>query len=240
MRPFLDPFTLTAPLEILQWLRQMVQQQPLMRLYNPTTQESFLTTLLDLDESNNQLFLDASQDEGTNHRLIETNTATLSTQLHRIPFEFRVSQLQLAYHRGQAFLSCPVPTTMRRIQRRESFRVTPPKIPPALCRISTSALRLELLIENISTTGIALSSLEARLDVEPPYFLSKNILELPNFGTLIVDMTVVRTQLFTLNQKETYLLGCRFENLTPQQERELQDYIFMLQRIQAAKDKGLY
>lgn len=240
MRSAPDPFTLTAPLEIQQWLERMVQQQPLLRIHNPETQESFLTTLLDLDERTNQLFIDASRDEAMNRRFAGASRITLSTQLEQVPFEFTVFNLQLGQHRDMPYFYCSIPSTIRRIQRRNSFRVEVPKIPPAICRINTDSQQLELLIENISTTGVAIISLEAEPPLKPPQFLPKNILELPDFGTLITDMTLVRIQELQKQDKKAYLLGCRFENMEPQQERDLQHYIFQLQRIQSARDKGLY
>jgi|GEM_PF-6583883 len=235
-----DPYTITASLEINHWLEQIVRQQALVRIVNVDNNESFLTTLIDANPDEGYLFIDASRDASVNQRFTDASQATLSTQIEHVPLEITVAELQLAEQDRQPYFYCAIPPTIRRFQRRTSFRVQVPKIPPALCRIEHNKLQIEFFVENISTTGVALTTPDTNVPIENNHYLEGSVLELPDFGQLTVDLSVVRTQELSQQDKKTQLLGCSFENLQPQLERDLQHYIFMLQRIEASKKKGFY
>jgi|SRR5690625_566013 len=233
-----DPFLIHNPLEIEQWLRRILRQQPLMQLSDTAGTVGFLTTLLDIHADEQLLLFDAAQDEQLNARLTQADLLMLSTELDRIPLHIPVTGLQLARDQRGAFFYCTLPETIRRLQRRRSFRVHVPKVPPVICTVAHQQGPLELIVDNISVTGVALTTTDLALPIAPNQVLQDSVLALPQMGPLVVDLFVVRTQTLDNQQKRTKLLGCSFKHLNPRSERNLQNYIFTLQRLEAAKNSG--
>lgn len=232
-----DPFLITNPLEIEQWLNQIVTLQTLVQIADRQGRAGFLTTLLDVNLDERIIFIDVARDPSLNEQLLQVDDLLLTAHIDRVPVQIPAVNLQLARDSQGDFFYCAIPSSIRRLQRRNSFRVDVPKIPPAQCTVHYKENNEKLIIDNISATGIALTTRDLALPIERSFFLQKSVLELPQTEPFTVDLFVVRTQTIQKNQREIKLLGCTFQNLEPQTERHLQNYIFTLQRIEAAKNR---
>lgn len=233
-----DPFLIRNPLEIEQWLNQVLSHQALLQIADMQGQAGFLTTLIDINPAEQLMFIDAAQEPQLNEQLVQSGQLLLTTHINRIPLQIPAINLQYARDRQGGFLYCPIPQTIRRLQRRSSFRVEVPKIPPALCTVAHEHGQLQLVIDNISATGVAVVSPDLALPLDRGFYLPESVLELPQTEPFVVDMLIVRTQDLSKNNKNMRLFGCTFQNLNPHTERSLQNYVFTLQRIEASRHKG--
>lgn len=235
-----DPYLIQAPLEIHHWLQEILKRQKLVRIVDIQTQKSFLTTLLELDFEGNLLLIDASEDANINQGLIKADKVLLTTHIEKVPIEMTIVNLHLSSNGGENFFYCSIPKAIRRIQRRASFRVTVPKVPPAICLAQLNNKTLEFIVDNMSTMGVALITPYSAKAFENNYDLKNSRLVLPEFGHLTVNLAIVRTEEIKRTNAIYQRLGCAFQGLDLQTERRLQHYIFSLQQIQAAKKKGIY
>lgn len=238
MFPPNDPFLIRNPLEIEQWLDQVLSHQALLQIADVHGRTGFLTTLIDINPTEQLMFIDAAREHELNEQLVHSEQLLLTTHIDRVPLQIPATNLQYAEDRQGGFLYCPIPQMIRRLQRRSSFRVDVPKIPPALCTVPHEQGTLQLMIDNISATGAAMVTHDLALPLERGVYLQDSVLELPQTEPFVVDMMIVRTQDLSKNEKDMRLFGCAFQNLDPHTERNLQNYIFTLQRIEASRHKG--
>src|SRR5690606_6908140 len=131
-----DPSLLTAPLEIRPILRTVRRRAALVRMYvkgNPDL--SIMTTVLAFDEETGRVIVDCSPDNDLNQRLLKADHVIFDTQIDRININFTASGLQACTHDNLPALSFPLPPAIRRVQRREFYRVDIPMGEPASCTI---------------------------------------------------------------------------------------------------------
>lgn len=240
-----DPFVLTAPLEIRSILRSMQRHAALVRMYvKGNSDQSIMTTVLAFDQANGRVIVDCSPDSELNQRLLRAETVMFETQLDRISVSFAAHNLQACTHDGLPAISFPLPESVRRVQRREFYRVEIPLNEPASCTIPITspqggAMRAVIKLKDISAGGVALLDNENLLPHEPGMQFRDARLTLPEVGEVTVDLDVLRVHTIELpNKKEIVELGCKFVNLSNASMMLIQSYIGQLERRLNAKRRG--
>src|SRR5699024_10981172 len=98
---------------------------------------------------------------------------------------------QTIMHDGRQALQFPFPHALRRIQRRDHFRVDIPVSAPLWCQVPASEKTTETLrVKDISAGGLALFDPETLVDAGVGSRLEACTLELPDIGTITFTLTV--------------------------------------------------
>lgn len=240
-----DPFLLTSDLEIRSALRSIHRNASLMRMYmrgNPD--QSIMTAILALDDATQRIIVDCSPDPELNARLVNAPAVIFDTQVNHVNIHFSADNLENCTYDGLPAISVPYPEALRRLQRREFYRVEVPVGEPASCTIPVvqpgkPPQRAVVKMKDISLGGLALLDHDSVLPHTSGVTHRDVRLTLPEVGEAKVDLSVVRVHTHVLpNKKEIVELACKFVELPNATTMLVQSYIGRLERRLNAKRRG--
>lgn len=238
-----DPFRIDAIAEIDQILLDIIKQGSLVRMHAGDPNHSVTTTLVSVDFDNEQLIIESAAQEATNRQLIEADKAYFSTQINQVNIEFSLGPISASTYEGRPALIGPIPQYLRRIQRRDSFRIQPSNTNPATLTVTLKEEELLLKIFDISAGG--LSILDDQYLLEPHelhkgYILKNGLLDLPGVGQITIDLQVVREQSQTMaSGKKLTRYGGVFFRLAARDKIKVQNFIDQEERQRIARERGL-
>lgn len=242
-----DPFLITSELEIRSILRSLQRHATLTRMYiRGNSEQSIMTTVLELDDDAQRLIVDCSSDAALNTRLAQASAIQFDTQLDQVSIHFSGENLELIDYEAQPAFSVPYPASLRRVQRREFYRVDIPLGEPLTCTIPITEpgkppRRIQARLKDLSAGGVALLELDtaSKLPHQTGITFKNVTLTLPETGEVTVDLVVLRVHTQVLpNKKELIELGCKFENISKTDSTLIQHYIGRLERRLNAKRHG--
>lgn len=240
-----DPFLITSELEIRSVLRSIQRSASLVRMYsrgNPD--QSIMTTVLDLDDETQQLIVDCSPNQELNASLVRSPIVVFDTQVDQVSVQFNGENLTDTTHDGLPAIALPYPRAVRRVQRREFYRVDIPMGEPLTCVVpyvepGKPLRRTDIRVKDLSIGGLALVDADFQLPHQAGMTFNNVLLRLPETGELTVNLVVLRVHTTVLpNKKELVELGCRFEGLSNADANLIQNYIGRLERRLNAKRRG--
>ncbi len=228
-----EEFRIASPKEIEFMLRSVAENASRVALYYGDANYFILTTLLGVDDTG--MWLEQSPDSKNNRRIIESDDLIcVSSHLH-VKIQFTADQASAAEYQGYPAFYLPLPDSIYRVQRRDSFRLTPPPSNPLRCVIPTGEPQekrpQEVTIMDISTGGIKITCTENDLDLEEGKTYENCQIRLPDVGTISVTITV--RSLISLTTKSGQILkraGCQFHKLDGATSILLQRYVNNVQR----------
>ncbi len=238
-----DPCLVSQSLEISSILQSLLSQRVLVRLDIPGKAVSIISTLLEVDTKAATVLLDNASEEQINTHLLRAPAVRLQGTLDRVMIEFS-GRISPAMHGGKPALSMAWPTQLRRVQRREFFRVDIPASNPAHCLIEDAAFpsgSARFRIADISAGGLQLVDHDDLLtDRAVGTIFDECTLELPDTGALDLSLRVLRvTHLTQDNGKPQHQVACRFFNLPDSRQITIQQYIGSLERAVLARRWGM-
>lgn len=236
-----DPFLVQSPRGVLSNLRAIVEQGTLLHMRLKSRPQALITTLLDIDEDHHRIVVDASADEAFNRRLLSTGEVQFSTVIDGVRLQFdSMAPARTISHDGRQALQLPFPHTLRRIQRRDHFRIDIPVSTPLFCQVPLENKQTETLkVKDISAGGVALFDPETLVDARVSTRLADCMLSLPDLGTVTFDLTVQRVGTTSVpGGVATRILACQFHRLAPSHEIMIRNYIGQLERMLLARRKG--
>src|SRR5690606_20014731 len=238
-----DPCLVSQPLEISSILQGLLSQRVLVRLDIPGKTVSIISTLLQVDAKAGTLLLGNATEDQINTQLMRAPEVRLQGTLDRVMIEFS-GRLSPAMHQGKPALAMTWPTQLRRIQRREYFRVDVPASNPAHCLIRDPALpsgQARFRIADISGGGLQLVDRDNLLtETVVGSIFDHCTLELPDMDPQEVALRILRsTHLTQDNGKPQHQVACRFFNLPDNRQIAIQQYIGILERAVLARRWGI-
>lgn len=237
-----DPFLVTQRLEIQGVLQGLLSKRALVRLDVPGHAVSIISTLLDVDVKKGTLLLDNASEDAINSQLLRAPRTRLQGMLDRVLIEFS-GQLHPAMHEGRPAFSMAWPGELRRVQRREFFRMDIPASKPATILIRDPALpdgKANFALANISAGGLQINDREQQLAQHTVgAFFDDCTLTLPDVGPLEVELRLLRhSQLAQEGDKPLHMVACRFFNLPANRQITIQQYVGILERAVLARRWG--
>jgi len=238
-----DPFLVTSKLEIQAILRSIEVKRALLRMHVQGSMVAIITTILEIDPASRTLLVDNSTDEEFNRRIAQAKKVSFETNLDKVSIQFSVPQVTPCMQGNLPALELNFPGSLRRVQRREYYRVDVPITEPASCTVTLagdSGMKTIVLdIKDISAGGISVFDNAHALDNSLGTLYLDCRLELPEAGTVVTSLRVMRSQDERLNNgKETRLLGFQFFELPNPMNFIVQQYIGKLERKLNAKRRG--
>ena len=237
-----DPFAVSQPLQIQAILNGLLNKRTLVRLDVPGHTASIISTLLALDKRTGAVLLDNASEDEVNAQLLRARSVRLQGTLDRVMIEFS-GPLSPAQHGGRPALSMAAPTRIRRMQRRDSFRVDIPPSNPAGCLIDDRLLpsgRARFRMLDLSAGGVRLADPEGLLSkMDIGTILPDCTLDLPGADPVDVSVRLLRhAQLIQENGKPLHAVAFRFFNLPGNRQITIQQFIGVLERAVIARRWG--
>ena len=214
--------------QIINHLTLLLKQKCLFNLYFGEN-ESFITTLLEIDPSKDRILLDYGPKDYLNKKLLNATNIGFRTIFSGIKVAFEGSSIKPTTHRGQAAFSMPIPKDLLWRQRRQFYRVKSPLS-------KTSHLKLD--IEDQSTVNLTLYdiSISGFSVLNESNELAEFLIPGEEFKDcrLILENTAEETisfeiqNIIALNPKKpdkTQKIGCKFTAISPAFESSIQRYM---------------
>lgn len=236
-----DPFLVPTRRGVLSNLRAIVQQGTLLHMRLRSHPEALVTTLLQIDPDNERIVVDASADRTFNDRMQAPGEVQFSTVIDGVRVQFDcIAPARPVVYDGRPALELPLPHQLRRIQRRDHFRIDIPVSTPLWCEVSVDSRRTESLkVRDISAGGIALFDPSTLIEAVPGTLIHNGQLPLPELGTVNFTLNVRRVGITSVpGGATTRILACQFQQLSPSHEIMVRNYIGQLERMLLARRKG--
>jgi c-di-GMP-binding flagellar brake protein YcgR len=236
-----DPFTVTSPLEIKSLLKSVQRRKALVRMHIKGTEASIVTTILHVDADSSSLLVDTASDSEFNQRVLRSPTIMFDTMVDGVKIQFQAGGITTATYDKLPALRVPLPETLLRIQRRDSYRVEVPMSLQTTCRFSLPNGKPGpvMRIRDISAGGISVIGAENELEAEMGSFFDPCELSLPEVGAVPVVLRLVRITEDTLpNGKKQQILGMKFFDISRPAQFKVQQFITILERKQNARRRG--
>ncbi len=239
-----SPYQVESRREILALLRGFKEKAQLISMIINNGSEAFITSVLAIDDTQNQLIVDSAPDNMANQRVIDSPVVFFDGLLDRISIQFSSSKLQRVQFEGRPALQLTIPTSVIRLQRRENYRINTPVSTPIRCIIPVETEgtleKARFSLVDISCGGVALLDDRRLLDLTVGTIYDESEIDLPTIGLLETQLEIRNSQELTLlNGKTTRRVGCAFKNLSNRTLTNVQRYIMKLERERNARLTGV-
>jgi c-di-GMP-binding flagellar brake protein YcgR len=166
--------------------------------------------------------------------LLQADEVTAVAHPGHMKLQFELAGLVLVRGHASAVLQSAWPDEVLRIQRRESFRVTPPLSAPVayLRHPAIPDMSLALRVLDLSLGGCALRLPDDVPAIEPGTRIGAAIIELDLDTRLRVELTLQHLTHLGEPRQHGARLGCEWRLVRPEDERALQRWIDRLQARQ--------
>lgn len=237
-------YVLRDPLEILQILRGLILKRAMITAFLDAGGQSFLTTLLHLDEPGRRIALDLCNDATMNQRAQACEQLVCVTQLDHVRIQFTLSRLEQAPHGDYMALWTSVPEMLLRLQRREYYRLAAPVSHALTCRIPITRAddtiqTYEARIVDISGGGVAVMVPPKDIRFEPEQEFPGCSVLLPETGPIQATLRICNMFRLTNRQGITMLrAGCQFIGLPEAMASAIHRYILKVERERGARERG--
>ncbi len=227
--------------EIVRLLENIADQRQMITLSLRGGADMVLTTLLGVDDKNNRVYLDCSQNAELNRQIVSGEEVNFESMLDKVRILFSVERIKDCTHANQPALCFAVPTSLIRLQRREFFRVNTPSQQAAQCVIPTPSGSYTLALVDISCGGVAILDERRQLNTNVGHEYPGCQIDLGDSGSLQVTLQVRNhLDLTLLNGRTQRRVGCQFIHQPPGMLTTVQRYIMALERERNARLTGLF
>lgn len=205
------------------------------------TNESYVTTLLGINEKNNAVILDYGAKEELNEHILNAGKVVFDTEYQGIKVSFMGAKLEKTSYKGDSAFTMPIPKILYWMERREFYRVKPPILMPAYCQLIVGDNKpVNLKLYDISLGGFSMLNLSK--DASDLLIPSITIPE----SKLIFSETEESTVSFEVRSKyiikdhnksqKIQKISSKFIKLTRPVERSIQLYIRRVERLHLQKE----
>ena len=231
--------TLRNRREIIFQLRTLIKRGERISVLFQEGKLSFLTVLIDISETDGQLYFDIGGSDETNKAYLKAAQSTFTAFVEGIRIQFSAKSVREMKLRGEPVFAVPLPPSILRLQRREVFRLQLPSAKPYVCRIRRgSPEEIALSLHDISVGGIGIFTPQA-LNYEPLEKLENCWIDLHDNGMLAMTLEVrYVTPMESRTGKPLWHLGCRFVDLSAASETQIQRFMARIEAERRALSGG--
>ena len=235
-------YILHNPAQILSKLAILIKNKRLITAYFGEKNESFVTTLFDLDRQTRSFIFDGCKDHLV-EKVLSSPKVIFKTEHLGAKVVFNSTGLVKREIMGKLAFAAPIPDTLRWMEYREYYRVRTSATFPSQCQLTLEGKApITLKLYDISLRGFSVLNNDSELSelLVPEASFEKCTLNLAGVGDNIFSFEV-RNKLIINPDKinETEKIGCKFTRITASFEDFLQRYMMQLEReILQKKERG--
>ncbi|MFZ2405447.1 MAG: flagellar brake protein [Methylobacter sp.] len=236
----ISSFSIQNSKQIISHLLLLVKSKCLLSARLGANNESYITTLLGINEKDNTVILDYGPKEELNQHILNAGKMAFDTEYRGIKVSFSGSALKKITYKGDPAFSMPIPKTLYWMQRREYYRVKSPLTKSSYCQLIIEGKKpVNLKLYDISLTGFAM--LNVSKEVSDLLVTGKSVeqckLILSEAGEGIISFEVCNKYIINPEKvQKIQKIGCRFIKITRQVEEVIQRYMQQIQREDLQKD----
>lgn len=240
----LNQFRISSRREVIALMRAISDRNQLVRMVINQGADTIVTSILDVDDTNDTILLDCAPTATMNQRVLESEKLSFETVLDNIRILFSSTQAESCVYENLPAFVVPLPEYAIRLQRREFYRVPTPVTSPVLCTVpfrteDGQQLNIVTTLHNISGGGISMTDEKKLLDTTFGRIYDNCRIDLPG-GAVTVTLQIRNMLELTLtNGKGIHRLGCAFVDPSNGTNAAVQKYITKLERDRNAKATGL-
>ena len=240
-------YNIYSSTEICFYLNGIMQERSLISLcFIRNSSSVILSSMLAVDLEKKLLILDYGINETLNQMALKSGVLHCITSHNRIRIEFDCNNLQYIRFDDRNAFSADIPVSLKRLQRRNFYRIATPVANPATCTIpllkqyEETFLILNLL--DISRGGMALVDRpNTDISLEVGITLEQCQIELPGFDIIETTIRTVNISTAVLSNGSTCpRIGCEFVNLPEKSGVLIQRYIIWLEQQARKFDTKLH
>lgn len=202
--------------------------------------ESYITTLLSVNEGNNTVVLDYGPKEDLNQRILNAGKVTFDTEYKGIKVSFAGVALKKITDKGDSAFSMPIPKSLYWMQRREYYRVKSPLSKSSYCQLIVEGREpVNLKLYDISLTGFAMLNVSKEISdlLIPGTSFSQSKLILSDAGEGMISFEICAKYIINPDKpQKIQKIGCKFSKITRQVEGIIQSYMHQIQREDLQKE----
>ncbi|MRW94944.1 flagellar brake protein [Duganella sp. FT80W] len=236
-------FEVASKREIFALLRGIGEKNQLIRMLIQGEADVCVTSILDVDDTTNSVYLDCSIDQDQNKRVLASRRLSFETSLDKVRILFAAEQVEATTFEGNPAFKIAIPTSLIRLQRREYYRIATPVTNPVRILIPLPADLggpTTFPLADISCGGIAILDNKMMLGNAIGKDYEGCRIDLPEIGQVSTSLQVRNSlDLTLLNNKTNRRLGCEFVNIPRGMLAYVQRYITRLERERNARIAGL-
>lgn len=232
-----DRFLVRNEKEVAQVLNDLAKHKIMINASFNHGHDTFLTTVISVDDANRAVYMDIGLDENFNARLLASDHIIFSRD-GGIRIRWTSSSVKRVKLKDGEAIKISLPKDLIRVQQREFFRMSTPTVRPIVCTIPQYGADgeeldpLELFLIDISAGGIGAyipGDLPEVLDVG--VVLEHCKIDFPELGKTDLTMKVRRVEHEQVREGVfRYHLGLEFDKLSRGNQALIQRYIFNLER----------
>ena len=218
--------------QIIKHLELLLKQRCLFNLHFGDN-ESFITTLLEIDPSADRLLMDYGPKDYLNKRLLSVANIHFRTDYSGIKIAFEGRDIETVRHNGHDAFSVALPKDLLWRQRRQFYRIKSPLSKASYLQLTFDDDTVKLPLYDISISGFAvLDEGTAPVDLLTVHqTLDDCRLILENTAEDAVAFIVTNTVKLNPNkQGKTRKIGCRFTRISSAFESGIQRYMQLIER----------
>lgn len=236
-----DPFLVTSSLGITSVLRALKKNKAMVHMRLDRYPQAIITTVLDFDPEQQHIIVDAADDDAFNQRLNHANAIHFDGQVDKIRVQFSTGPASNQIFENRSALRLSYPGTLRRLQRRDHFRIDVPVSIPLYCEIPVKGKpALILPVKDISAGGIAMLDHHDAVTDAQGATLRQCQLELGDVGVVVSNLKIRRIGKQAINESAAArVIACEFDQLSAPGSIIIQNYIGRLERFLNARRRGL-
>ncbi|MCU6502634.1 flagellar brake protein [Rugamonas sp. A1-17] len=236
-------FEVESRKEITSLLRGIGEKNQLIRMLIHGEADVCVTSILEVDEPHNTVYLDCSIDREQNKRILASRRLSFETTLDKVRILFAADRVEAATWQGNPAFKIAVPPTLIRLQRREYYRISTPVTNPVRVLIPLPdelGGNTTFPLADISCGGIAILDNKMMLGDAIGRNYADCRIDLPEIGQVATSLQIRNSlDLTLLNNKTNRRLGCEFVGISRGMLSYVQRYITKLERERNARIAGL-
>lgn len=236
----LSSFSIQNSRQIISHLSLLVKNKCLLSARFGANNESYITTLLGINEKNNTVILDYGSKEDLNQRILNANKVAFDTDYNGIKVSFTGAGLKKITHKGESAFSMSIPKSLYWMQRREYYRVKSPLSKPSYCQLIIEDRKpVNLKLYDISLTGFAMLNVSKEISdlMIPGKKIAQSKLILSEVGEGAISFEICAKYIINPDKlQKIQKIGCKFINLTRSVEETIQRYMQQIQREDLQKE----
>jgi c-di-GMP-binding flagellar brake protein YcgR len=230
-------FLIHSPEKIIRKLFILLKKKCLLTVYYGDNDDSFITTLLDINIKDNRLIFYHSPKQGSIKEFLDSPVITFKTEYLGVKVVFNSIKLAKIQHEGVSVFAIPIPDSLLWIEARNYYRVKALSFaPPSYCQLALkpdqTPIKLKLYDISIAGFSILIDSAEvSNLMVPETHFVQCQII-LTDIGEEGTVSFKVKSK-YLINPEDPLRVdkvGCKFTKITTVFENTIHRYMGQIER----------